>query len=682
MENATIRYLDTEYDCFQAEELRKAKEEGIDISSFSSPDIPYDKMQQIREGLKEGIDLSKYLTLSADGMRQVRIAHQANVDITPFIKEGYEPDQLAEITEALKKQIDVTPYLSHLYRGAAIREIVIGLELGVDVSIYANERYDWRQMREIRLGLESRVAIEKYLHPFFDWQQMREIRIGLEDGLDVTGYAKFSFTALDMQKKRAILLEERDKAREAIKEIPQQEIQPVEPPELEVSILLSEDEMLAKLIVTKECMEAGVDALRQSIVLSGITFGIIDKALEEIVSKKHGAGSLVTIAKGQPVADGADGYYEYLFRTEVARTPKILEDGSVDYQNIEWFETVEAGQPVAIYHSAEKGCDGTSVTGQIIEAEPGKEKPLLRGRGFHLLDDKKTYIASVTGSITLNRDQLFISGLFIFDEVTAATGNIDVDGNVYIRGNIGTGVVVKATGDIAVDGFVEGAFIEGQKDIFLKKGVNGDGGGEISAKGDVSGLFFESAHVKAGDNIYCNYSLNSELEADSDIIISGMKGSLIGGLTKAGGSVIALQIGNKAGLATEVHAGRALSIQKESDELKKRVVEIYKELGLLGEAIADMRAKHPAEARNTNEFYLRLENTVYAKEQELSECHERLESLKGKLKKQEDISVKVQGTIYEGVTVWIDGLSWKAKELKHILIKKKNYRIALYANGK
>ena len=46
--------------------------------------------------------------------------------------------------------------------------------------------------------------------------------------------------------------------------------------------------------------------------------------------------------------------------------PKVLEDGSVDYTSIEWFTIVSKGDKVALYHGAEEGTPGKTVTGRKL----------------------------------------------------------------------------------------------------------------------------------------------------------------------------------------------------------------------------------------------------------------------------------------------------------------------------
>lgn len=68
------------------------------------------------------------------------------LDLKPFIKDGYDKEQVSAIHDALEKRIPIQPYLDLNLRGACIAEIAIGLEHHIDVTSYADTCYTWRKM--------------------------------------------------------------------------------------------------------------------------------------------------------------------------------------------------------------------------------------------------------------------------------------------------------------------------------------------------------------------------------------------------------------------------------------------------------------------------------------------------------------------------------------------------------
>lgn len=224
------------------------------------------------------------------------------------------------------------------------------------------------------------------------------------------------------------------------------------------------------------------DEILSTIKEAGIKKGI-DYAVVKAICDGTTSGDIVTLAKGVMPQAGADGWYEFFFDTNVKSNSGLLEDGSVDYQNAKWFELVKKGQAVAVYHEAQEGSPGYTILGESLATKKGKEKPILTGTGFQILEDKKTYISTENGKIELKDNRLVSSSLLVLDDVTSATGNVDFDGSIYVRGNVGQGVSIHATRDVLVDGYTESSAIEAGGDIILKKGNNASGRNGVLAGG-------------------------------------------------------------------------------------------------------------------------------------------------------------------------------------------------------
>ena len=672
LENLSVdEYADPTYDWFQMEEIRKGLSRKVDIGLYASPGVPYDKMREIRKGLEAGINLSGYMQLSAGVLKELREALMASVDIVEYIGEGYEAEQLVQIRQAMMKDLDISPYLTQEFRGTSIREICDGLEKGLDVSVYAKVEYSWQQMREIRLGLENRLDVSVYLSKYYSWQQMREIRLGLEAGVDVSGYSSLLYTANDMKQKRMKLMQ-------SIEIQPEEEVHS-ETQTNDFIIAVSPDGMTAHITVKGAVRKLRKDDILKALKQSNVTYGILNGEVDKIAKGNFGKRPIL-IAKGTYPEDGKDGWYEYFFRTEVDRSPAILEDGSVDYQNMDWFEVVKAGQKLVVYHSADTGVPGSTVRGRTLQSRKGKERRPFSGSGFHMLPDQKTYVADIDGIITLKGNRLEISKILMLDEVTLATGNVNFDGSVYIKGNVGDGTVVQATEDVVVDGFVESAEIISGGNIVLRQGANASGRSSIRAEGNIIGKFFETTTVHAKGDIQANYCLNCDLYAEGKIIISGKSGSLVGGRTTVISGLQAYNLGNRTGVATRIWLGA-------TDEIRERLVlpeaeikDAQKELKVLQNTCEDMRRKYPPEVRNTMESYLKMENAVFAKEKQLAKLIAQSQQIEDTLLNMNDAEAVVGGTIYEGVTIEMNGQKLKCEKTRSATVRWSEDRIGVFPN--
>lgn len=679
------KYASLQYDWFQMREIRLGLEAGLDVSSYASPHIGYETMKQLRLGLSEGMDLSAYKALDPGVLKQLRLALHDKINIVNYIVEGYDAEQLEEIREALHKEIEIKGYVNKELRGIALREIFLGLEEGLDISMYNDKAFNWQQMRELRLGLEHMLDVSVYRNAYYTSEQMREIRLGLENGLDVAYYSSLMYTAKDMHERRVAL--EQDPAiwvqsqLASIDELIEKAGVPTRLGESEhCRVTVSPDEMqahidvfggrdqISKIEIVKELNRHGV--------VYGIKYDVIDEIVRGNVSRKA-----LLIAEGDPMVSGEDGWYEYFFRVSVARTPKCLDNGNIDYRDVEWFETVQKGQKLAVYHEAKTGKNGMTITGRTLVARKGKEQGILTGSGFTRQKDGKTYVSNLQGIVTLSGSVLHITELLIVQDVNMATGDVSYAGNVLVEGNVSSGAKISATGDIVVKGFVESAEIKTAGNVFLRKGMNAGGTGFVHAAKDVIGYFFEGAEVYAGGNVQGDYFLNSYVHAEETVKVLGRKGSFAGGSVCAEKGLQAGSMGNKSGIATYMKLGMAERRERKEREINDNISSVDRELRALQDASKDFQRKYAPEIRNTMDLYLKIESAIYTKERQLQELFSQKQELLEQQKKDaENVQAVIEGYLYDGVTVDIDGIKWTAKTVKGITVKRVRKRIALYAN--
>ena len=658
-------YANPEYDWFQMEEIRKGLRDGIDVQIYSSKDISYEKMRQIRKGLKAGLDFSGYQHLRADILRQMRIAHGEGINLSKYIQEGYDAKQLFEIRQALKDNLDMEPYLTTEYIGPSLAEIRKGLMSGVDVALYATMEYSWRQMRELREGMEKRLDILKYSSPLYTWRQMHEIRLGLEKGLNVEKYRKLRFTSREMQKKRLAMLEEIQQDKQQLKK------NLVKAEDIEVEISANAMEAYVRILskgklITKQRLLDILD-------LHDIRAGIIESAVDEIVNTQS-TKKPVLIARGQIPRKGADGWYECYFRTLINKRPKIMNDGSADYKNVEWFETVEEGQKLAYYHRAEPGTDGYTVSGKVIPAQRGIEKGILVGRGFEMQPDKKTYIATISGMVKMNDTTLEVTRHMEVQDVTLATGNITFDGSLHIKGNVETGTEVNVTEDLEIDGNVGAATIICGGNILLKKGMNAAGHGYIRSEKGIVSRFFEAVKVEANEDIQVNKCLNSQLYAGGMIISSA---TISGGVACAEKGFRIKNSGNSIGLHTALKIGYNEQMQKKMQDLNSDIKEAEQELQMLSNSYQSVVAKYPPEVRNSMELFLKLEKSVVSKRTQIAQWKLDLEKYHNKIK---EAKVVIGGRAFEGTVVEINNRRWQADNQYNVVIKSDRDEIIISNN--
>lgn len=318
---------------------------------------------------------------------------------------------------------------------------------------------------------------------------------------------------------------------------------------------ISEDNLSAHLMVQKRLDNPYTkEEILEFLNGNGIVYGIDEQMLSNILNGNCYYEE-IQIAKGVAPVNGKDGYYEYHFNTNPETKPIILKDGSVDYNTLGKFELTMKDQLLATYHPSCPHKDGMDVYGRVLKAVEGKELPKLSGKGFDYEAEEQEYYANIEGKVSLENGQLQVVPVFIVENLEATTGDLVFHGDVVVKGNVFSNVTVKTTGNITVNGHVEIATLIAGKDVLLKNGMQGSGSGRIYAKGNVMAKFLEQTVVQANGNVSANAILNCTIFSGKSVIVSGTRGSILGGSVTAVEEIQASTIGNRIGMDTKLVIG-------------------------------------------------------------------------------------------------------------------------------
>lgn len=641
----------------QHQEILLGKEDGLDVSLYSNPEFNYLQMEQIRMGIKDKVDVSCYAdpTYSYETMKQIRLSSYSSVDLMPYVARGFVDDELEQIRLALEEGLCIDAWLTDDMYEQQIHEIRVGLYEGLDVLEYADSKYNWMQMKEIRVGLEQKLKVSYYTNSLFSHWQMKEIRLGLEAGLEVKSYARLIFSASDMREKREKLMVDMMNSHK-----------PGERPAAgtdsrlrdEFTILVEDDGnkvyAYIQFITGEGIAEEDIYAALEE---RGVINGINKKAITEMIKKKK-MNEKVLIAEGTPAEDGKNGWFEFFVRLDLPRIPAPLPDGGVDYVNIEAFEMVDKGERIALYHPAEKGKDGQNVFGEVIHANDGTEKKPLKGEGFTIAKDGVTYISKLNGKFEFINGQIIITNMIIVrEDVTSTTGKLEVDGSVYVIGSVHSGGYISATGDIIIEHNVEAGRLIAGGNVMIKKGSCSKNDCFIEAKGEVSGSFFEAANIEAGGNIRANYIMNSNISTLEKVFVSGSKGMLLGGLTRAIKGVDTYNLGNKSHIKTVLEVGKNVLYNKQLEVFARRRGKIQDEMHMLEERWNSILQALPPDKEQAAKMIKQLNAAIVAKDHEMADLEaevSKLDNITGPEMK----AVVVRGIAHQGIIVDINSVKY------------------------
>lgn len=408
------------------------------------------------------------------------------------------------------------------------------------------------------------------------------------------------------------------------------------------------------------------EEIREELERSGITYGISDKIIRAYLKGRQFCRD-IPIARGEAVIQGQNARIVYHFDTNPTAKPKLLEDGSVDFHELNMFSRVNQGDLLAELIPETQGTPGRNVYGKEILPAVVKPAILKYGKNIFISEDQTKIYSDVDGDVKLESDTVFVSNSYTVPaDVDPSTGDIRYDGNVIVTGNVRAGFRVEASGDIEVNGVVEAATLIAGGNIVLKRGVQGASKGYLEAGNDIVTKFIESCTVKAGHTINTGSSLHSDLDAGEMIVISGKRGFVIGGSVSAGLRIEASVFGNKMNTATTLRVGvdpevierykdLATVIKGKQTDLAKhnQTVEAYQKM------VAEKRKVTSIQAVNVKQSVEMIKKLS----SEIEEMSEEYIQLKRAIEGNRGGKIVINHTIYPGVSISISNRIYQVKEV-------------------
>lgn len=395
------------------------------------------------------------------------------------------------------------------------------------------------------------------------------------------------------------------------------------------------------------------------LVLKKIRFGVDKDIIDSFFAKREYCKDIV-IARGKLPRDGSDAVIDYKFGVSKRPHPTLNADGSVDYHNLNIINHCTEGDLLAVLTPADMGDYGTSVYGNQVKPKAVKVKNLHYGKNVKISEDKLTLTAETSGHVSLQEGKVVVSNVLKLKNIDVATGNIDYEGSIAVAGNIASGFSAKAGGNIEVKGTIEGAVLEAGADIIMERGVNGAGGGLIKAGGNIVTKFIENAQVVAGGSVNAESILHSNVQAGTEVNVTGNKGFIVGGHVVAGEKVSVITIGGEMGTTTRVDVGVDPTLKVRIRDLMKSIGEANKSLQQIKPTVEGIVKKLKAGIQ------LSADQAAYAKklmamkaqlENDINDKSENLMELQDKLADTHDAYVSVNGICNAGTVITIGELS-------------------------
>lgn len=246
----------------------------------------------------------------------------------------------------------------------------------------------------------------------------------------------------------------------------------------------------ARLIAVSEPEPLTLTQLEAKLDSHGVIFGRLEKNLNLLVQE---AGEL-QVALGNPVVPSQDAIIEYRFKTKGETIHWADDAQQVDLLYHTVINSVEAGQVLAVKTSMRLGRKGMDIFGKEVSPPMPNDVKLQAGSGAELLENGTKVVASISGRPDLKNNAILVyPGYTIQGDVDKTTGHIKFKGDISIRGNVGDGMQVMATGRVEIMGDVTMARVTSGNDLIVHRNVLG-------------------SHLRAGGNQVAYLQLRQRLE--------------------------------------------------------------------------------------------------------------------------------------------------------------------------
>lgn len=444
--------------------------------------------------------------------------------------------------------------------------------------------------------------------------------------------------------------------------------EPQEEPKIDstATVMVSPDKM--KAFITFSTPEGGrmltYEESANILARNSVIYGVNKTTLESI-TKYPVYNEMVCIAEGTLPVSGQNGKIQFYFDISKEHKPTILEDGRVDFRELNLIVSVTKGQKLCSLIPPMPGVKGKTVFGVDIPALDGKEANLPRGKNVEISEDGKSLISNLDGQVN------YIDGkvsVFCNYEVPAdvdnSIGNVYFVGNVNVRGNVLSGFVVEAGGNVEVWGVVEGAVIKAGGDIILRRGMQGQGKGVLISGGDIIARYIENSNIEAKNDIKSEAIMHSNIKCGNKLELTGKKGLLVGGTCKVGKEVVAKVIGSHMATVTDIEVGVDPTLRERYKALKEEIINIENDIRKAEQAIGLLKKLELAGllTPEKQEIMAKSVRTKVFFSNKIRDLQDEMAGIESKLQQDSFGKVRSFNVIYPGTKVAIGSCMMYVKE--------------------
>lgn len=341
-----------------------------------------------------------------------------------------------------------------------------------------------------------------------------------------------------------------------------------------LALRLSDDAMEAVLTIPAGYAptELEIDELlRRNGVTEGVDLDLVTRLARDPIPGDH------VVARGTPPEPTIDGEVVLAFDPNPVPQPRIEDDGRANYFDLGGIPCCEKGDVIARKRPGRQGAAGRTVKGDYLEAPVPRDPPLLAGANTILVEDEEglAIVAEKAGQPVKRGSLVMVKDLFVVPgDLDVSVGNIEHNGSVLVRGKIAEQLVLRAKGDITIEGNVETATVVCGGDLTVKGGVLRES--KVVVNGSLRTRFIERSQVQVEQHLFVQEDiLFSEVEVGGNIEVQS---GVVGGKVQAAGYLRASYLGKRLGTATTIEVGNLAAWQARLKAAEARLAEAQEQL--------------------------------------------------------------------------------------------------------
>jgi uncharacterized protein len=402
---------------------------------------------------------------------------------------------------------------------------------------------------------------------------------------------------------------------------------------------------------------------------AGVKFGINEEVIKEVIGEKKW-GELFVAAAGTPPSVGQNAFVEYNFLTNQSLKPQVLENGHIEYKEVNLINNVSKDDVLIKKIPLTIGTSGTNVRGERIPGYPGRDITINAGSNTYKDPNDNNIIRAATEGIIFcntKNNTVEVQKLYVIqNSVDYSTGNVNVKSSVEVKGDVKPGFKVITPFNVSIKGAIDQALITCDGNLTVKEGIVGDGKQIITVGGDLHSGYINNQIIKCKGSVYSASEIrNCQIESEGEVVIVKMGGLIIGGKITASKKICTPTIGNMYNVITELEVGvnfdhkeRFINKMESKHTVQKQMEEIRKKIDIINSKPPDL---------GSNTRLKCLKDELQAAVDQLERINKSIEEIEVDYYNIPDPLICVSKTVYPGTIIKIKKFIYEVKEdLTHV----------------